>query len=380
MAHGSSEDWLGWLVAAAAVAAVAILFRRNRTAFFFASFAFVAFLPASNLFFPIGTIMAERFLYLPSVGLIACLVLGLYAASRSLRVPAAAPVALGLIAAGFSVRTWARNRDWRDDLSMATAAVRTSPNSFKTRYLLAQALYESDPTHSNLDRVIAESEASLAILDTLPDSLNDATPYQWAGECYLLKGDLAGRGPESERAYGRSLQILLKCASITQASHGSPAADLYRVLSVSHLRLGHTQQALEAAASALRLEPLKSELYRQMAGVLAAGGRADEGAVKLLEGVILTGDSGLGDRLLQLYRSGLDPVGCATVMSPRGPALNPECETVRRHFCAAAADAIRVDLQTARQALARETKKAALQRFHCPAGPLQEILPEGADK
>jgi hypothetical protein len=149
LARGSIEDWLGWLVAAGCLATIAILFRRHRTAFFFASFACVAFLPTSNLLFPIGTIMAERFLYLPSVGLVACLVIALYGAGRRASVPTAAPIALGLVAAAFAIRTWARNLDWRDDLTMATAAVRTAPKSFKTHYLLSQALYESDPAIPN---------------------------------------------------------------------------------------------------------------------------------------------------------------------------------------------------------------------------------------
>jgi tetratricopeptide (TPR) repeat protein len=397
LARGSIEDCLAWLVMAAAVAAMAVLFRRNRVAFFFAGFAFVAFLPTANLLFPIGTIMAERFLYLPSVGLIACLVLALYGAGRSAR--RAAPIVLCLMAAGFCMRTWARNLDWHDDLTMAAAAVQTSPDSFKTHYLLAQALYESDPSHSQLDREINEAEASLAILDTLPDSLNYAAPYQWGGECYLLKGDLLrgtpespwqagsapvaqrpaskerphGRSvlPESEYAYRRSLQILLRCVSINK---GRPAAGLYQALSTAYLRLADTQKALEAAAYASQLDPLKSEPYRQVAEVLVAAGRAEEAAVKLVEGVILTGDSSLGDELLGLYRSGLDPKGCATVSGSGGPALNPGCDTVRRHFCAAAAETMRVDLQIARPAHAVETRNAAVQRFNCPAGPLNEIL------
>ncbi len=313
--------------------------------------------------------MAERFLYLPSVGLIACLVLALYGAGRSVRVAWAAPIVLCLMAAGFSIRTWARNLDWRDDLTMASSAIRTSPNSFKTHYLLSQALYESDPGHSRLDGAIGEADQSITILDTLPDSLNYAAPYQWAGECYLLKGDLLRGTPESERAYRRSLQILLKCVSITKSSRqGGASSGLYRVLSTSYLRLADTRKALEAATYALQLDPLKSESYRQIADVLVAAGRADEAAVKLVEGVILSADSSLGDELLGLYRSGLDRDGCA-VLGGRG-ALNPACDIVRRHFCAAAAEAIRVDLQTARDAQAVETRNAALHRFNCPAGPL----------
>ena len=390
LARGSLEDWIAWMVMAAIMAALAILFLQNRVAFFLASFAFVTFLPTSNLLFPIGTIMAERFLYLPSAGLIACIVLVLYKARRWARLPSLAPVVLCVIAAAFSIRTWARNLDWRDDLTMASAAVRTSPNSFKTHFLLARALYESDPSHSNLDRVIGEAEKSLAILNPLADAHNNAAAYRWAGECYLLKGDLLRRSdpggntvtiPEGVKAYQRSTQILLRCLSILKASHSEAGdAGLYRVLSIAYLRLADTDKAFDAAANAIKLEPLNSESYRQIAEVLLAAGRSDDAAAKLLEGVILTADVGLWEELLSLYRSGLDPEGCATISGPRGPSLNPACEIVRKHFCAAAPDTIRIRIQTLRRDLAREMKDTALQKFRCPPGPLNQILPDGPGK
>jgi hypothetical protein len=74
LAHGSLEDWVCWLAVAAALALTVILWNRNRQAFFFAAFALLNFLPASNLLFPIGTMMAERLLYLPLAGLVAAVV------------------------------------------------------------------------------------------------------------------------------------------------------------------------------------------------------------------------------------------------------------------------------------------------------------------
>jgi protein O-mannosyl-transferase len=79
---GTPRDGLSCLAMAVVAAGVAIAFRRNRTAFFFACFAFLTYLPTSNLLFPIGTIMAERFLYLPSIGVIGCVILAGHALAR----------------------------------------------------------------------------------------------------------------------------------------------------------------------------------------------------------------------------------------------------------------------------------------------------------
>ena len=190
LATGSPQDWLAWTVVAAVAAAVLLMFRFNRTVFFFAGLAFVTFLPTSNLLFPIGTIMAERFLYLPSIALAVCVVLALYAIGRRAGLARLAPVALCLIVAAFTARTWARNSDWRDDLSLMTAAAETSPHSYKTHRALAAALYDSDASHANIDRVIAEAEKSLAILDSVPDWRNNAEAYRQASSYYITKGDL----------------------------------------------------------------------------------------------------------------------------------------------------------------------------------------------
>ena len=83
--------------------------------------------------------MAERFLYLPAIAFAACLVEAVYAIPWPN--PKAAPMALCLIAALFAIRTWVRNQDWQDDLTLARATASASPESYKGHALLATALY-----------------------------------------------------------------------------------------------------------------------------------------------------------------------------------------------------------------------------------------------
>jgi len=392
LATGSPQDWLAWLAVAAAAATVALMYRWNRTLFFLACATFITFLPTSNLLFPIGTIMAERFLYLPAIALAACMVMGVYAIARRTGKAGWAPVALGLIVAACAIRTWARNSDWQDDLSLMRAAVETSPNSYKSHRLLAAALYDSDTSHANIDRVIAEAEKSLAILDPVADWHNNPDSYRRAGGYYLTKGDLlATRGadgtitpsPGSFEAYRRSIELLLRCRSIVKASverwsangrsHGRPApqpdkskiADLERTISIAYLRLRDPRKAIDAAAAARELEPLNAESYRQLSASLVAGGRADDAAVALIEGTLATSDMGLRRELLNLYQSGLDTKGCATTPGPYGPAVNPSCETVRKHSCAASVELLRLYRQMGREDLAEQLRALASSHFGC---------------
>jgi len=96
------------------------------------AFIAVPFLPATNLFFYVGFVVAERVLYIPSVGY--CLLIGLgchviYSrTSKNLAV-----VCFALLLATFGVRTVQRNRDWMDEESLYRAGIPINPP--KCKYL-----------------------------------------------------------------------------------------------------------------------------------------------------------------------------------------------------------------------------------------------------
>ena len=89
------------------------------------------FIPASNLFFPVGFVVAERVLYLPSMGV--CLVVA-YSAHRMVTcryrlVSAATTVALICLIATHSAKTITRNQDWESRMSLYSSLVHYYPNN-----------------------------------------------------------------------------------------------------------------------------------------------------------------------------------------------------------------------------------------------------------
>jgi tetratricopeptide (TPR) repeat protein len=265
-------------------------------------------------------------------------------------------VLVWLASAAFIARTWVRNLDWRDDLTMATASVRTSPDSFKVHRLLAAALFQHDPERVHIERVVAEADRSLAILGTLPDGLNVPGPWNLAAACHLAWGDILPPA-ESRRQYEDAITIAGRSIAIEAASREaydlrhrarSPvppvAADAYRLVASAHLRLRDGEHALAPAIEARVINPSNVEAYTEIADAYLAQGRGEDAAVALAEGMFATGDGSLRADLLKLYQSGVDEAGCAVVPGPRGPALNPLCAIVRRNLCAATARAHRQDL------------------------------------
>lgn len=295
--------------------------------------------------------MAERLLYLPAIAFAGCFAAGVYAGMRRLGRPNLAPVLLGIVTALFAARTLVRNADWRDALTSAASTVRDSPNSFKAHKTMADALFAADASYSNLDRVIEEADKSVAIVNAVPDVRNNAQAFRMDAGFYMLKGDLqfqrdikddSAPPPAADAAYRRALRLALRFASIVvKSGTGGTMEDTQELLGAAYLRIGDTGKAWQAVQAAQRLEPFKSVLYRQMADVLMASGRVDDAAVALVQGSLVTSDLALRERLLYLYRNGLDSAGCALVSGPNGPALNPQCSIVRQHLCRAAPEALR---------------------------------------
>lgn len=348
LARGSVHDWLGWLTVAAVVAALVLRARRDSAAAFFGAFAAVAFAPAANLLFATGTIYGERLMYLPSAGLVAVAALALFAKTARTRTRGvAAAVTTAIVLAG-ALRTWARNPDWTSDVTLWRATVAASPASAKAHRALAEALYDADPGHANLDAVIAEAERAVAILDPLPGDLNSFQAYRQAAAYYLDRA--SSHHGDDRPAYTRALALLQRAQTFVQIgarrypnANPEPVADIERLMAASYLGLRDGRRALDAATRARTLAPLQPLAYRLSASAHLLDDEADAAVVDLMTGSIVTGDAALNDAVIDLYRRGVDGQGCAVVTEGGRPALNLRCPLVQQHTCAAVAAAIPIE-------------------------------------
>jgi tetratricopeptide (TPR) repeat protein len=110
----------------------------------------IPFVLVSNIFFPIGTVMGERLMYLPLLG--SCLLVGQACQVLARRwepvVAGAVVILLGLCGA----RTFVRNSDWQDNRTLFSSAVRTVPQSAKAQFNLGNALRDEGKIREALDR------------------------------------------------------------------------------------------------------------------------------------------------------------------------------------------------------------------------------------
>lgn len=130
------------------------------------AFGAIPFIPASNVFFPVGTIVAERLLYFPSVGF--CLLVGLIvshalqvchlsqtSASTNLKSQRVCRVASRLILVACSLllmccwyRSQTRNADWKSDDSLFEAALSVAPANVKVLTNVGKTNLRRNPQHA----------------------------------------------------------------------------------------------------------------------------------------------------------------------------------------------------------------------------------------
>ncbi|HLF63728.1 MAG TPA: hypothetical protein VI603_08245 [Saprospiraceae bacterium] len=182
--HIPIMDWsdIGTLISGGAYIlllglAIVGLFRKRIYAF--AILYFLATLSiVSNVFFPIGTFMNERFLFMPSLAF--SIVVGYYAARYiHSTIPWIRWLASGLtvlVIACFTWRSIVRIPVWKDPLSLNTAGVKVSKNSARANCFMGTALYQKAQETKHVDeRMSVVRQAEIYIdksLSIIPDYLS----------------------------------------------------------------------------------------------------------------------------------------------------------------------------------------------------------------
>jgi tetratricopeptide (TPR) repeat protein len=375
-AISDSWVWLSLLVIGALLA-VAILRRtKDRVLFWCVGFLAIALLPTSNLIVLIGSAMAERFLYLPSIAFAILVAAMVYRLKNEQH----ARIVLIAIVALYAVRTLTRNPAWNDNISLATTDIPTSPRSFRLRDMLAKELYDKD-TRGNIDRVIQLAEESWQLIAPIPPRQSTSFIPLALGLYYSSKADFVA--PVEQRGwYEKSLATLLKAREISRAidkdyeelqrARGeviSRAAnqEMYLTLANVYMHIGDYHEAVEALRYAKGIKPQTTEVYDGL--VLAYSTLGDFSmAVTSMEEKALVDNfqpatmGAIRDLYLKI------PDGqCAFVQHGSNWEFNMAgCPRVKGDVCNAFAELAQAYRDARSPANAAQVQAAAIQRYGCP--------------
>lgn len=267
-------------------------------------------LAAANPVMVSGSMLSERYLYLPSVGFVLLLAASAHrfrpawADDRSRRIVASVLVAAAVLAGG--LRVVDRNRDWQDDRHLFAAAVDVTPNSVRARLNYAEILASSGDHASAVPHYAH-------VLGIKPDypivNLKMARALQGAGQ------------PEAAVTYYETT---------TRLSPG--LAEAWTGLGSLAIRLGRDQDAERAIRAAIALTPGNAFLYIQLGVIYQRRGEPTK-AIEAYERA-LAGDyrhPGVYCNLGVIYRSAGD-LDAARAMFDTALDLAPDMPLPHYHM------------------------------------------------
>ena len=286
----------------------------------------IAVFPVSNLLVPIGTIMGERLLYLPSVGF--CLLLPSLWISVAARMPSSRlPLRAGAMLACvlsllYAARTVTRNADWKDQLTLFSVTTLTSPSSAKAHYNLGVVLEDAGRPEDALREYLkaisikpfdAKSQLNAGLILAKMDRIAEASMH--LDQASRIDGNLPhvytslgaafsrlGRNDEAAEAFLAALQrdpgdaIAHYNLGTLRLMMGDPGGSIPHLesardlnptepdgrfqLGLAYLRAGRPRDAIPELSKALELSPDLAAAHVQLALAHLKLGMRHEAAVE----------------------------------------------------------------------------------------------------
>ncbi|XP_063053836.1 protein O-mannosyl-transferase TMTC3 [Engraulis encrasicolus] len=270
------------------------------------------FIPASNLFFPVGFVVAERVLYVPSMGFCILVAHGFKTVSSQRGFKKISWFLMGLLLLTHAMKTFNRNWDWESEYTLFTSALKVNKNNAKLwnnvghalenqnryekalRYFLQATRVQPDDigAHMNVGRTYKnlnlskEAEDSYMVAKSLMPQIIPGKKYATrvapnhlnvyinlanlirTNESRLEEADQLYRQaismrPDFKQAYISRGELLLKMNKPEEAKdaylraleldHGN--ADLWYNLAIVHIEMKQHSEALRSFNQALQLNP-----------------------------------------------------------------------------------------------------------------------------
>jgi len=294
-------------------------YRHSKRLFFFLLWFFITIAPTMNIL-PIANIMAERYLYLPSVGFCAILAYILIGTWRracasisredgkvgrweggSLSVPSPSfnrwfpIVATCLIlipAVSYSLLTTRRNKVWKDPFTFWSKTVEDSPDSARARNNLGMIYLQKGET----DLAIREFQASIALESDPEYHHNLGMAYQKKGmkeEALREYHHVLAANPASALTHNNMGNIFVDKGRLDEGILRFKEAirlkpnyyDAHYNMGLAYFKKGILDASIEAFKLAIHYEPDHAEAHSCLGTAYANKGQFNEAIVEIEEAI-----------------------------------------------------------------------------------------------
>lgn len=284
-------------------------------AFFFLALFYITLIPVTNII-PILNPVAERYLYLPSIGLITIVAMGInYLMDKRGRT--FVMVVLAVLIIFFSILIIIENRVWKDEYSLWSDTLKKVPTN-ATAHSKIGAIYAKE---NNYDKAFAEYQAALKF--ATDNLFFRAAIHNSLGLFYMKNGQDPKAYEEFQTAiklspqyyeafinlgtlYVKELQYDKALAEYQVALSLKPDSDdIYHKLGLLFTKLKQHDRAYSAYQKALELNPGNSNIYFDLGMLLFEDSNIDSAIAMVKKGLNITPDdawahSFLGDLYMKI--------------------------------------------------------------------------------
>ncbi|XP_060530397.1 protein O-mannosyl-transferase Tmtc3-like [Cylas formicarius] len=256
------------------------------------------FVPASNLFFPVGFVVAERVLYMPSMGFCMMIAYGWHTIREKLnRKLAWACLCLMLLSHG--TKTYLRNWDWENEYTIFMSGLRVNQRNAKLFNNVGHALEsrgEFEDALAFFKTAVSVQNDDVGAYINVGRTYNHLKMYKEAEEAYLKAKSLLPKAKPGESYQARiapnHLNVFLNLANLISKNHTrlEEADMLYRqAISMRAdytqayinrgdilIKLNRTKEAQEVYERALLYDSNNPDIYYNLGVVFLEQGKASQ--------------------------------------------------------------------------------------------------------
>uniref|UniRef100_A0A673JVN6 dolichyl-phosphate-mannose--protein mannosyltransferase n=1 Tax=Sinocyclocheilus rhinocerous TaxID=307959 RepID=A0A673JVN6_9TELE len=247
-------------------------------------FLIFPFIPASNLFFRVGFVVAERVLYMPSMGYCVLVVHGLNRLNSvvSRWGAAALTVSMLVVLLLFSWKTVQQNEIWLSREALFRSGIQTLPHNAKVHYNYANFLKDRGRNqeaiyHYKTSNLTLNGFSAKGIISNFLKFQYTLIPQLYPRHASALNnlGTLTHQTEEAERMLKESIHF------------GPHFADAYSSLASLYADQGHSKEANEIYTKGIENCPDSSDLHNNYGVFLVDTGHGDRAAFHYQEAVRL---------------------------------------------------------------------------------------------
>ncbi|KAA3633411.1 MAG: tetratricopeptide repeat protein [Bacteroidetes bacterium] len=314
---------LGSLGLYAGLTIIAILGLRKKSPVAFGiAFYLITLSIVSNIIFPVGTNMSERFMFMPSVGFAIAISYLVFQLSKKASANTFF-IVIGAISLLFAVKTFERNKVWKDNFTLFTTDVHVSQNSAKLRNAAGGALSTAANDEPN-------EQKKNAMLNEAVGHLNEAIRiHPTYKNAFLIRGN----------CYNWLKQYDNAIADYSYALQLDPGyEDAHKNLGITYREageyfgkeMGDLSKALSYLTRAYEMNPNEYATVRLMGVAFGMGGNVEKAVEFFTKGTQLQPDNAFAwfDLGVAYFNAGNNELGNSYINKAR--SIDPDIDQKRR--------------------------------------------------